>query len=176
MRIFEELTWWMDHSRWMDAVDPLVSNAEISPVCMLEDTDDITYLRHVMEYDGTEDQGKKEEHTKMPESTNYILLSRLCSQFLVPEAKAIFGHENGLKVLKLHLSSKNFLDVEELMLIQSPPNELEHIELKVIDICGLSVYEAVVDVVLWCCCPRSLKLIAMFQSINAEERQVVKLL
>ncbi|GJW92538.1 hypothetical protein Tco_0170091, partial [Tanacetum coccineum] len=65
----------------------------------------------------------------------------------------------------------NFLDAEELNLIQSPPNELEHIQLKVIDICGLSVYEAV----LWCCCPRFLKLTTMFQTIYAEERnQVVK--
>ncbi|GJU70302.1 zf-CCHC domain-containing protein [Tanacetum coccineum] len=135
----------MDHCRWMDAVDCLVSNAEISPVYMLEDTDDITDLRHVMEYDGTEDQGKKEERTKMPESTNCILLSRLCSQFLVPEVEAIFGHEKRFQSSKVEFIIQ---DVEELKLIQSPPNELKRIELKVIDICGLSVYAAVVDVVV----------------------------
>ncbi|GKD40349.1 hypothetical protein Tco_1260556, partial [Tanacetum coccineum] len=95
---------------------------------------------------------------------------KVCFGFLVPEAEAIFGHEKRFQSSKV-VSYKNFLDVEELKLIQSPPNELKHIELKVIDICGLSVYEAVVDVVLWCCCPRFLKLTAMFQTINAEERQ-----
>ncbi|GJT24094.1 hypothetical protein Tco_0894031, partial [Tanacetum coccineum] len=104
-----------------------------------------------------------------------MIPKKILLEFLVPEAEAIFRHENGFKVLKLHLSSKNFLDAEELKLIQSPPNELEHIQLKVIDICGLSVYEAVVDVVLCCYCPRSLKLTVMFQTIYAEERnQVVK--
>ena len=60
-------------------------------------------------------------------------------------------------------------------MIQSPPNELEHIELKLIDMYGLSDYEAVVDAVLWCCRPQSLNITSRFQTINSEERnQVVK--
>ena len=62
-------------------------------------------------------------------------------------------------------------------MIQSPPNELEHIELELINIFELSDYEAVVDAVLWCCRPRSLNITSLFHTIDSEERnQVVKVI
>ncbi|GJV95773.1 mitochondrial inner membrane protein OXA1-like protein [Tanacetum coccineum] len=48
---------------------------------------------------------------------------------------------------------------KELKLIQSPPYELEHVEIvNKFNISELSVHVAAVDVVLWCCRPRSLTL------------------
>ncbi|GKB87258.1 F-box domain containing protein [Tanacetum coccineum] len=79
-----------------------------------------------------------------------ILWYRKLRKFL--EKNSIF------KVLKLDINLK-LRDVEELKLIQSPPCELEHVELiNSFNESGLLVPVAVVDAVLWCCRPRSLTL------------------
>ncbi|GJS97100.1 F-box domain containing protein [Tanacetum coccineum] len=59
--------------------------------------------------------------------------------------------------------------VEELRMIQSPPFELDHVDLEPDHIRSLSDYLAVVDGVLWCCRPRSLTLESGFSSIHFEE-------
>ncbi|GJZ53254.1 F-box domain containing protein [Tanacetum coccineum] len=54
---------------------------------------------------------------------------------------------------------KEVIDVEKLKVIQSPPRELEHVELiNAVGINKVSVYATVLDAVLWCCRPRSLTL------------------
>ncbi|PWA97846.1 F-box domain, Leucine-rich repeat domain, L domain-like protein [Artemisia annua] len=60
-------------------------------------------------------------------------------------------------------------EVEELRTIQSPPFELDHVDLEPDCIRNLSDYLAVVDSVLWCCRPQSLTLESSFPSINFEE-------
>ncbi|GJR63670.1 F-box domain containing protein [Tanacetum coccineum] len=58
-----------------------------------------------------------------------------------------------------NLSSFEVIDVEKLKVIQSPPRELEHVELiNAVGINKVSVYATVLDAVLWCCRPRSLTL------------------
>ncbi|PWA48737.1 F-box domain, Leucine-rich repeat domain, L domain-like protein [Artemisia annua] len=70
----------------------------------------------------------------------------------------------GFKELKLHIRAH--VNVKEVMAIHSPPYELDHVELYIE---GLSVYEAVVDAVFWCCRPLSLTLEANFTCTNTEE-------
>ncbi|PWA96658.1 F-box domain, Leucine-rich repeat domain, L domain-like protein [Artemisia annua] len=63
------------------------------------------------------------------------------------------------KVLKLDIYS-TLIDVEDLKLIQSSPYKLEHVELKHESWRYKSpAYVALVDAMLWCCCPRSLTLV-----------------
>ncbi|PWA41227.1 F-box domain, Leucine-rich repeat domain, L domain-like protein [Artemisia annua] len=89
--------------------------------------------------------------------------------------RQLLDTKTGFEVLKLQIRV-DFSGVEELKMIQSPPNELEHIELKLMNIYKLSDYETVLDAVLWCCCPRSLSLKSLFHIIyySEEWNQVVK--
>nr|XP_043610672.1 uncharacterized protein LOC122582358 isoform X2 [Erigeron canadensis] len=73
------------------------------------------------------------------------------------------------KVLKLNISM-NFKDVEGLKLLDWPPFELEHIELKML---GISDYLRVVEANLWCCRPKSLTLKPFYIS-NGRRDQMVK--
>ncbi|GJX70311.1 F-box domain containing protein [Tanacetum coccineum] len=50
-------------------------------------------------------------------------------------------------------------DFEELKLIQSAPYELEHVDLDRVMIQEVPAYLALVEAILWCCCPQSLTLI-----------------
>nr|GEY00823.1 hypothetical protein [Tanacetum cinerariifolium] len=72
------------------------------------------------------------------------------------------------KELKLCLRAIPF-EVEELRMIQSPPFELDHIDLEPELIRDLSAYLAVVDGLLSCCRPPSLTLESGFSSIHFEE-------
>ena len=54
-------------------------------------------------------------------------------------------------------------------MIQSPPYELEQIDLEWDSIKDLSVYVVVVDVMLWCCRPQSLTLGLNFPSTDFED-------
>ncbi|GKB80961.1 F-box domain containing protein, partial [Tanacetum coccineum] len=74
----------------------------------------------------------------------------------------------GFKELKLCISAV-LIDVEELKVIQPLPFKLGHVELETNNIQELSVYLAVVDAILWCCCPRSLTLKSSFGCANFEE-------
>ncbi|PWA60611.1 F-box domain, Leucine-rich repeat domain, L domain-like protein [Artemisia annua] len=69
----------------------------------------------------------------------------------------------GFKELKLSINVRR-IEVEELMVIQSPRYELEHVELYIKE---LSVYESILDAVLWCCRPHSLTLEANFACTNS---------
>ncbi|PWA72077.1 F-box domain, Leucine-rich repeat domain, L domain-like protein [Artemisia annua] len=71
----------------------------------------------------------------------------------------------GFKELKLRIDVRR-IEVEELMVIQSPRYELEHVELYIKE---LSVYESILDAVLWCCRPHSLTLEANFACTNIKE-------
>ncbi|GKC44050.1 hypothetical protein Tco_1061772 [Tanacetum coccineum] len=62
------------------------------------------------------------------------------------------------------------IDVEQPMVTQSPTYGLNHIELNIRLLDNLSVYEALVDAILWCCRPQSLTLISDFSAISFEER------
>ncbi|GJV10700.1 F-box domain containing protein [Tanacetum coccineum] len=100
-------------------------------------------------------------------SKNYSYLSKGCMKCVTQYSLDIlwfqklrkFLEKNSIfKVLKLDIYSK-LIDVEKLKLIQSPPYELEHVELYAFNSSELSSFHvAVVDVVLWCCRPRSLTL------------------
>nr|GFB52808.1 hypothetical protein [Tanacetum cinerariifolium] len=88
--------------------------------------------------------------------------------------KQILDNRNGFKALKLQVCA-DFFDSKMLKVTQSPQNELEHVELQLRSIGGLSAIKAVVDAILWCCCPRSLNLTPSFQYIDSAERnQAVK--
>nr|XP_043634670.1 uncharacterized protein LOC122605780 [Erigeron canadensis] len=73
------------------------------------------------------------------------------------------------KVSKLNNCS-TFIDVEELKVIDSPPFELEHVEVEFGTIKELSVYVAAIDAVLWCLHPQSLTLKFDFQILDFEHR------
>lgn len=74
------------------------------------------------------------------------------------------------KELQLYISAfSGHIDVELLKVIQSPPYELEQIELEWDSIEDLSVYVVVVDAILWCCRPQSLTLGLNFPSTDFED-------
>ncbi|GKB66730.1 hypothetical protein Tco_0928142 [Tanacetum coccineum] len=88
--------------------------------------------------------------------------------------KQILDNRNGFKALKLQVCA-DFFDAKMLKVTQSPQNELEHVEQQLRSIGGLSAIKAVVDAILWCCCPRSLNLTPCFHYIDyAERNQAVK--
>lgn len=88
--------------------------------------------------------------------------------------KQFLDKKNGFKALELQIVA-DFFNVEIPKVIQSPQYELEHVELQLTSIRGLSAIKAVVDAVLWCCCPRSLNLTSLFHNIVSRERnQAVK--
>ncbi|KAM0067898.1 putative leucine-rich repeat domain superfamily [Helianthus debilis subsp. tardiflorus] len=74
--------------------------------------------------------------------------------------------KNGFKVLNLYIevsifdqsSMKNFIELEKLKVIELPPYELDHVELKLDAREESSAHVAFVEAVLWCCRPQSLTL------------------
>ncbi|GKC21253.1 F-box domain containing protein [Tanacetum coccineum] len=82
-----------------------------------------------------------------------------------------------LRECGIYLQGDFSIDVEQPMVTQSPTYGLNHIELNVRLLDNLSVYEALVDAILWCCRPQSLTLISDFSAISFEEQtRVVELL
>ncbi|KAJ0550301.1 putative leucine-rich repeat domain superfamily, F-box-like domain superfamily [Helianthus annuus] len=83
--------------------------------------------------------------------------SGLCFQKL----RRLLDKQNGFKVLNLYINafhSQTFTELEKLKAIELPPYELEHVELKLDTSEESSAHVAFVNVVLWCCRPRSLTL------------------
>ncbi|GJX96945.1 hypothetical protein Tco_0352743, partial [Tanacetum coccineum] len=117
-----------------------------APNLLLFKYNDITF-RHNVAATSRKDSSLAKGYMKCHRAKDFDILSFLkLRQFL--EKHSIF------KVLEL------LIDVEELKLIQSPPYELEHVELKHLSfIRKLPVYLSLVDVVLWSFRPRSLTLV-----------------
>ncbi|PWA95537.1 F-box domain, Leucine-rich repeat domain, L domain-like protein [Artemisia annua] len=84
--------------------------------------------------------------------------------------KRFLDKTNRFKFLKLHLPKDFSIDVDQPRVIQSPTYDLDHVELNIRLLDNLSVYEAFVDAILWCCRPQSLTLTSDFSAISFEER------
>ncbi|GJZ22690.1 hypothetical protein Tco_0559729 [Tanacetum coccineum] len=78
--------------------------------------------------------------------------------------RRFLNKKNEFKVFKLVLSGQKPIDVEQLKAIQSPPYELERVELELEFVPQTSF--KVVGVVLWCFRPRSLTLKSMIPSVD----------
>ncbi|GJY93182.1 F-box domain containing protein [Tanacetum coccineum] len=87
-------------------------------------------------------------------------LDTLC----IMKLRRFLNKKNEFKVFKLVLSGQKPIDVEQLKAIQSPPYELERVELELEFVPRTSF--KVVGAVLWCFRPRSLTLKSMIPSVD----------
>ncbi|PWA73683.1 F-box domain, Leucine-rich repeat domain, L domain-like protein [Artemisia annua] len=87
-----------------------------------------------------------------------------------PKLRRFLDKKIRFKELKLCISAfSGHIDVELLKVIQSPPYELDQIDLEWDSIKDLSVHVVVVDAILWCCRPQSLTLGLNFPSTDFED-------
>ncbi|XP_076950532.1 putative F-box/LRR-repeat protein At3g58880 [Bidens hawaiensis] len=85
--------------------------------------------------------------------------------------RRFLGKKNGFKALNLYIhTSEKFNELWKLKAIELPPYELQHVELQLDALEESSAQIAFVDVVLWCCRPRSLTLISTSPSTEFEEQ------
>ncbi|XP_076885897.1 uncharacterized protein LOC143535561 [Bidens hawaiensis] len=79
--------------------------------------------------------------------------------FWFQKLRLFLGKKNGFKALNLYIrTNREFTGLEKLRTIELPPYELEHVELQLDNHEKPLDFLSFVDIVLWCCRPRSLTL------------------